>query len=228
MSKTKILIIEDEVNIIELLRYNLEANGYSVEFATDGLKGLEYVKTYQPHLLLLDLMLPGLDGVEVCKKMKQSELTEQIPIIMLTAKSTETDKVLGLEIGADDYLTKPFSIRELLARIKVVLKRTQTVSRSKETVYKVNDLLLDCDKHEVKMGNTDIQLTFKEFELLKLLVENRGRVLTRDQLLDEIWGYEYYGETRTVDVHIRHLRKKLNDTESHYIETIRGVGYKMK
>lgn len=228
MSKTRILIIEDEVNIIELLRYNLEENGYVVEFATDGLKGLECVKTFQPQLILLDLMLPGLDGIEVCKKIKQSELSEQIPIIMLTAKSTETDKVLGLEIGADDYLTKPFSIRELLARIKVVLKRTQTITKSKETVYKIHDLLLDCDKHEVKMRNEEVQLTFKEFELLKLLVENRGRVLTRDQLLDEIWGYEYYGETRTVDVHIRHLRKKLDDTQSHYIETIRGVGYKMK
>jgi two-component system alkaline phosphatase synthesis response regulator PhoP len=228
MSKLKILIIEDELNIVELLKYNLETNGYEVDFATDGLSGLQKIKTIHPNLVLLDLMLPLLDGVELCKKVKYASETEHIPIIMLTAKGTEMDKVIGLEIGADDYLTKPFSIRELLARIKVVLKRSQNDPKPKTDIFQVLDLTVDVVKHEVKMKEELLQLTFKEFELLKILIENRGRVLTRDQLLDEVWGYEYYGETRTVDVHIRHLRKKIGDLNSDYIETIRGVGYKIK
>lgn len=228
MSKIKILIIEDEMNIVELLKYNLETNGYEVDFATDGLSGLQKIKTVSPNLVLLDLMLPLLDGVELCKKVKYSPETEHIPIIMLTAKGTEMDKVIGLEIGADDYLTKPFSVRELLARIKVVLKRTHNEHKPKSEMHQIIDLTLDVVKHEVTLKGQVLQLTFKEFELLKILVENRGRVLTRDQLLDEVWGYEYYGETRTVDVHIRHLRKKMGDLNSDYIETIRGVGYKIK
>jgi two-component system, OmpR family, alkaline phosphatase synthesis response regulator PhoP len=228
MDKTKILIVEDEINIVELLVYNLEANGYAVAYATDGLQGLQKVKEWRPQLILLDLMLPMLDGIEVCKKIKFSEDTADIPIIMLTAKSTETDKVLGLEMGADDYLTKPFSVRELMARVKVVLKRSAQATLPKQHHYRVHDLLIDIEKHEVTFKGEPVQLTFKEFELLRILTENQGRVLTRDQLLDEVWGYDYHGETRTVDVHIRHLRRKIEDNDGEYIETIRGVGYKMK
>lgn len=228
MSKNNVLIIEDEEHILELLKYNFEENGYDVQLAEDGKTGLNMAKALLPSLILLDLMIPEMDGIEVCKALKQYEPTHDIPVIMLTAKGSETDKVLGLEIGADDYMTKPFSIRELLARAKVVLKRNAKTPKEDVRRYQLDDIVIDVDRHEVYRGNEKFQLTFKEFELLKILVENRGKVLTRDYLLDAVWGYEYYGETRTVDVHIRHLRKKIETDSSRYIETIRGVGYKVK
>lgn len=227
--KKRILVIEDEEHINELIKFNLENNGYEVISAFDGLKGMELAVKEKPDLLLLDVMLPKMDGVEVCNKLKNREDTEDIPIIMLTAKAHETDKVLGLEIGADDYMTKPFSTRELLARIKVILKRYEkTIKKETSVVMLVGDLRIDNEKHEVTKEGESIYLTLKEFQLLRILTENRGKVLSRNVLLDEVWGYDYFGESRTVDVHVRHLRKKIGDNNGELIETIRGVGYKIK
>ncbi len=230
MSQPHILIIEDEEHIVELIKFNLESNGYKVSYAFNGRDGLKRVEMEKPDLVLLDLMLPEIDGIDVCNKIKNNRDLKQIPIIMLTAKSSETDKIIGLEIGADDYMTKPFSIRELLTRIKVILRRYQNTQPFKETgKIELEDIIIDIDKHEVRRGDDQFQLTLKEFELLKILAENRGKVLSRNFLLDEIWGYDYFGETRTVDVHIRHLRSKIEgDGETKYIETVRGVGYKVK
>lgn len=231
MSYGKILVVDDESHIVELVKFNLESNGYSVVEASDGKEALAKAKAESPDLILLDLMLPIIDGTEVCKKLKNDVSTESIPIIMLTAKSDEMDKIIGLEIGADDYITKPFSLRELLARIKAVLRR-RTDIKIKEIVkiIKVEDLIIDDEKHEVLKYGDKLDLTLKEFELLNILAKNRGKVLSRNYLLDEIWGYDYFGETRTVDVHIRHLRKKIEDDDKNpkYIETIRGVGYKLR
>lgn len=228
MPGEKILVIDDEMNIVELLKYNLVANGYKVSYSLNGKEGLSLAQEIKPDLILLDIMLPEMDGFDVCKEMKKSRDMQGIPIIMLTAKGDEFDKILGLELGADDYITKPFSVRELLARIKVVLRR----SAKEETaeVVSIGDLSIYMDKHEVIKNGNKLELTLKEFELLKLLITNKGRVLTRDFLLDNIWGYEYYGETRTVDVHVRHLRQKIEDNDSSpvYIETVRGIGYKFK
>lgn len=230
MSYSKILVVDDEVHIVELIKFNLESNGYSVVEAYDGNKALELAKQEDVDIIILDLMLPGIDGIEVCRRLRKDSETERIPIIMLTAKSEETDKVLGLEIGADDYLTKPFSVRELIARIKAVLRRSVDDNKEDSRVIKIDDILIDVEKHEVTKGDAKIELTLKEFELLRILAENRGKVLSRNMLLDEVWGYDYFGETRTVDVHIRHLRKKIEDNDKvpKYIETIRGVGYKIK
>lgn len=227
--KKRILVIEDEEHINELIKFNLENNGYEVISAFDGLQGLELAVKENPDLLLLDVMLPKMDGVEVCNKLKNRDDTEDIPIIMLTAKAHETDKVLGLEIGADDYMTKPFSTRELLARIKVILKRYEkTVKKETASVMLIGELRIDNEKHEVTKNNESIYLTLKEFQLLRILTENKGKVLSRNVLLDEVWGYDYFGESRTVDVHVRHLRKKIGDNNGELIETIRGVGYKIK
>lgn len=230
MSSAKVLIIEDEEHISELIKYNLEASGYQVIAAYDGEEGLKAVFEHKPDLVILDLMLPKMDGISVCNKVRNNKETEDIPIIMLTAKSSETDKIIGLEIGADDYITKPFSVRELQARIKTVLRRTKnTVTSQDSGIIKVDDIEIDLDKHEVRRGEEKYILTLKEFQLLKMLAENRGKVLTRNFLLDEIWGYDYFGETRTVDVHIRHLRAKIDDENNgNLIETVRGVGYKIR
>jgi len=230
----RILVIEDEVNIQELIKYNLEKNGYKVMLADNGIDGLEEALANVPDLILLDLMLPGLDGLEVCKRLRTDKRTKKIPIFMLTAKSEELDKVLGLELGADDYITKPFSIKELVARVRAAMRRItdegdeEADSKEINKVLKVRDIEIDCEKYEVKKSGEKLVLTLKEFELLKMLVENKGKVLTRDFLLDKIWGYDYAGETRTVDVHIRHVRQKISDEEGsgQMIETIRGVGYR--
>jgi two-component system alkaline phosphatase synthesis response regulator PhoP len=226
----KILIIEDEPNIRELILYNLQANGYEGLEAEDGIMGITMVHTEKPDLILLDIMLPGKNGYDICRELRDEG--NRTPIIMLTAKTEEIDKVLGLEFGADDYISKPFGIRELMARIKAVLRRYDSVPAkaspaASEHVLKIDDLEICIARHEVKVNNQPIELTLKEFELLAYLAENRGHVLTRDQLLDKVWGIEYAGETRTVDVHIRYLRKKLGH-EDKYIETIRGKGYKLK
>lgn len=230
MSSAKVLIVEDEEHISELIKYNLEASGYQVIAAYDGEEGLKAVIEHKPDLVILDLMLPKMDGISVCNKLRNNKETEDISIIMLTAKSSETDKIIGLEIGADDYITKPFSVRELQARIKTVLRRTKTPVISQDSgVIKADDIEIDLDKHEVRRGAEKYVLTLKEFQLFKMLAENRGKVLTRNFLLDEIWGYDYFGETRTVDVHIRHLRAKIDDENNgNLIETVRGVGYKVR
>lgn len=230
MSYGKVLVVDDEEHIVELIKFNLEGNGYEVVEAYDGIKAIELSKEEKVDIVILDLMLPGVDGIEVCRSLRKNPDTEKIPIIMLTARSEETDKVLGLEIGADDYITKPFSVRELIARMKAVLRRSSDNKKEAKKVIKINDIIIDIEKHEVTRNNDKIELTLKEFELLRILAENRGKVLSRNMLLDEVWGYDYFGETRTVDVHIRHLRKKIeeNDKAPKYIETIRGVGYKMK
>ncbi|MEG0829029.1 MAG: response regulator transcription factor [Anaerovoracaceae bacterium] len=227
----KILIIEDEPNIRELVLYNLTTNGYEGIEAEDGYMGITMVHKEKPDLILLDIMLPGKNGYDICKELREEG--NNVPIIMLTAKTEEIDKVLGLEFGADDYISKPFGIRELMARIKAVLRRTEArdkVMEQKEEILKIDDLEINVDRHQVKIQDEEIKLTLKEFEVLCYLAENRSHVITRDQLLDKVWGIEYVGETRTVDVHIRYLRKKLEreGDEEKYIETIRGKGYKIK
>jgi two-component system, OmpR family, alkaline phosphatase synthesis response regulator PhoP len=228
MAGEKILVIDDELNIVELIKYNLISNGYKVLYALNGRDGLNLAADNKPDLILLDIMLPEMDGFDVCKEMKKNKNIENIPIIMLTAKGDEFDKILGLELGAEDYITKPFSVRELLARIKVVLRRN--LKEDTNDVISIGELIIYLDKHEVTKSGVKMELTLKEFELLRLLITNKGRVLTREFLLDKIWGYEYYGETRTVDVHVRHLRQKIeyDDSNPIFIETIRGIGYKFK
>lgn len=227
----KILIIEDEPNIRELVLYNLKANGYEGIEAEDGYMGMAMIHKEKPDLVLLDIMLPGKNGYDICKELRDEG--NKTPIIMLTAKTEEIDKVLGLEFGADDYISKPFGIREMIARIKAVLRRYDHIHEEMppgEHILTIDDLEINIERHQVKVGERLVDLTLKEFELLCYLAENRGRVLTRDQLLDKVWGIEYAGETRTVDVHIRYLRKKLGQggDEEKYIETIRGRGYKIK
>lgn len=226
MAGEKILVVDDEPHIVQLITFNLEKNGYKVISANNGVDGLKMSKSELPQLVLLDLMIPELDGYDVCREIRRDNNISSMPVIMITAKSEELDKVLGLELGADDYITKPFSVRELVARVKAVLRRTKIEYNDK--MYKFSDILIDFQKHEVIKANKKVELTLKEFELLEVLIKNKGRVMTRDFLLDKIWGYEYIGETRTVDVHIRHLRQKIEEDDKNpkFIETIRGIGYR--
>jgi len=228
MAKEKILIVDDEEHIIELLKFNLLNAGYDIFTANNGIDAVKIAKAEKPSLLLLDLMLPGIDGFDVCKEIKRDNDMKKTSIIMLTAKGEELDKVLGLELGADDYITKPFSVRELLARVKAVLRRTNSFSEIEEDQYDSQNLKVDFERHEVFVNGEKVDLTLKEFELLQILIKNKGKILTRETLLDKIWGYEYIGETRTVDVHIRYIRKKIeeDDKNPRFIETIRGVGYR--
>jgi len=223
-TKPTILCIDDEINILALLQFNLESAGYAAVTATTGADGIA-AAAGRPSLILLDLMLPDIDGTEVCRKLKMDPVTASIPIIMITAKDSEVDKILGLELGADDYITKPFSVREVLARIKALLRRCKSSDNGDGRIV-VGPLTIDSDNYEAFRNGEKLQLTLKEFELLKMMASSVGKVLTRDYLLDQIWGYEFYGETRTVDVHIRHLRQKLGD-DMYMVETVRGVGYKM-
>jgi len=228
MAKEKILIVDDEEHIIELLKFNLLNAGYDIFTANNGIDAVKIAKAEKPSLLLLDLMLPGIDGFDVCKEIKRDNDMKKTSIIMLTAKGEELDKILGLELGADDYITKPFSVRELLARVKAVLRRTNSFSEIEEDQYDSENLKVDFERHEVFVNGEKVDLTLKEFELLQILIKNKGKILTRETLLDKIWGYEYIGETRTVDVHIRYIRKKIeeDDKNPRFIETIRGVGYR--
>ena len=228
--KPKILIIDDEIHIVELIRFNLETSGYEVDIAYDGLDGYLKIKENAPQLVLLDWMLPNISGIDVLKKIRDDKDLKNTPVIMLTAKNMEADKVEGLVGGADDYITKPFSVKELLARISSVLRRYNINSTREEEILTVKDITLDLIKHEVIKNGEKLDLTLKEFDLLKILLQNKGKVLSRNFLLDKIWGYEFYGETRTVDVHIRYLRKKIENPDSNekYIETIRGIGYKIE
>lgn len=221
-----ILIVDDEQPIVDILVYNLNKEGYNTLEANDGVTAVDIALEKKPDLILLDIMLPRMDGLTVCKKIRTKY---NMPILMLTAKDEEIDKILGLELGADDYITKPFSIKELLARVSSVLRRYNINKENIDNILTVGNLNVNLIKHEVFKGNEKVDLTLKEFELLKLLLENKGKVLSRNYLLDKIWGYDYYGETRTVDVHIRYLRKKIegDDSSEKYIQTIRGVGYKI-
>ncbi len=227
MKKT-ILIVEDEKDIVKMLEYNLQKEGFKTLSARDGEDALDAANRDHPDLVVLDLMLPGMDGLEVCKALKQGAKTAMIPIIMLTAKVQESDKVIGLELGADDYMTKPFSPRELIARIKAVLRRMTEKDRSPE-LMRIGELTVDLSKIRALLKDKPVELTAKEFELLKTLIKAKGRVLSRDYLLDTIWGFDHAIEiqTRTVDVHIRTLRKKLK-SEAKRIVTVKNYGYRFE
>ncbi|MDD3224020.1 MAG: response regulator transcription factor [Clostridium sp.] len=226
MAGEKVLIVDDEEHIVELIKFNLEKDGYKTICAYNGADALKLAKKENPKLVLLDVMLPQMDGYDVCREIRRDGSIASMPIIMITAKGEEIDKILGLELGADDYITKPFSVRELTARVKAVLRRSKV--QAVDTVFTFGNINIDFQKHDIVKGEEKLELTLKEFELLQILIKNKGRVMTRDFLLDKVWGYEYVGETRTVDVHIRHLRQKIEDDDKNpkYIETIRGIGYR--
>jgi DNA-binding response OmpR family regulator len=219
-----ILIIEDEPDIAESLRYNLEREGWKVNWADTGETGLRLALDTRnpPALILLDLMLPGLNGAELCRRLRREPATRRTPIIMLTAKASESERVAGLELGADDYVTKPFSMREVVARVRAVLRRVDETSAQR---YEDDRLQVDFSDMRVTCEGANVRLTRKEFDLLATLAKRAGRVATRQQLLDEVWGYDYYGDTRTLDVHIRRLRQKLGACDD-AIETVIGVGYR--
>ena len=229
----RILIVDDEEHILELLEYNLQQEGYKPITADTGEKALELIEAEEIDLVLLDWMLPGIDGIDVLKNIRSSSNNSKLPVILLTAKGDEISKVVGLEIGADDYLSKPFGIHELMARIKAVLRRSDvkyTRDEDDEGRIVMNNLEINLSRRTVSVDDEPVELSYKEFELLYLLAKNRGIVFTRNQLLEKIWGYDYIGETRTVDVHISNLRKKIESDESHpvFIKTVRGMGYKFE
>ena len=223
----KILVVDDEPTLVATLRYNLEREGYEVITASDGESGLSAARESRPDLLLLDLMLPVLDGLEVCRILRR-EMT--VPILMLTAKAEEVDKVVGLELGADDYVTKPFSMRELLARVRALLRRAETAPAAEAEVLATGDLQVDLRRREASRHGRALALKPKEYELLVFFVRNRGRAFTRDEILNQIWGYDFVGDTRTVDVHIRWLRQKIEEEPAKpaRLITIRGVGYRFE
>ncbi|MFD0827314.1 response regulator transcription factor [Neobacillus sp. M.A.Huq-85] len=231
--KNKVLVVDDEQSIVTLLQYNFEQAGFECLTAMDGEEGKRLAETESPDIIVLDLMLPKLDGMDVCKQLRQNKV--MTPILMLTAKDDEFDKILGLELGADDYMIKPFSPREVIARVKAILRRTQVQPESNENTKDIEqiiigDLKIYSEKHEAYFRGERLELTLKEFELLLHLAQNSGRVLTRDQLLSAVWNYDFAGDTRIVDVHISHLREKIEDDTKKpiYIKTIRGLGYKME
>ena len=219
-----VLIVDDEQDVLDLLVYNLQKGGYKTNCARDGAAALQKARDETPALIILDLMLPQLDGTEVCRQLRADSKTAHIPIIMLTAKAEEVDRVVGLELGADDYVTKPFSPREMVLRVKTVLRRASGKAVPAE-VLKFDDLTVDIGKHEVSHKGKVIELTVTEFKLLATLMERRGRVQSRDRLLTDVWGYEGDVDTRTVDTHMRRLREKLGKAAD-YVETVRGVGYR--
>lgn len=223
--KDKVLIVEDEKSISDIIKFNLEKEGFEVCVAYDGEEALLSAKVEEPELILLDVMLPKVDGFTVCKKIRE---TSNVPIIILTAKEEEVDKVLGLGLGADDYMTKPFGMRELIARVRANLRRVMlSADNSESKVLDIGNLTIDLNRFEIRKDGTVLELTLREFELLRYLAERADKVFSREQLLEEVWGYEYYGDIRTVDVTVRRLREKLEDNSSHpkYIMTKRGIGY---
>ncbi|ADL12389.1 response regulator transcription factor [Acetohalobium arabaticum] len=232
MKEKKILVVDDEENIVELVKFNLEKEGYQVFVTYDGQAALDKLQEEDIDLLVLDLMLPEIGGLDICRQIRNDDELSDLPIIMLTAKEKEVDRILGLELGADDYVTKPFSPRELVARVKAILRRTgSSGQKTDEDCIKLGEIVIDLNKYEVLLDDKQVNFTPKEFELLMLLAKNAGKVLTRNFLLKEIWGYGYNGDTRTVDVHIRRTRQKLNNNlaeDVEYIETVRGVGYRFK
>ena len=225
---SKILIIEDEASFSEAITFLLKKEGFDVSVANNGQDGINLFDKNGADLILLDLMLPGLSGTEVCRQIR---LKSNVPIIMLTARDTEIDKVVGLELGADDYVTKPYSSRELIARINAVLRRASSVEPEVEQgVISIGPIKLDIDRHIMTLNNMPIQLPLKEFELLEFLMRNSGRVLTRSQLIDRVWGSDYFGDTKTLDVHVKRLRAKIEKDPANptYIQTVRGLGYKFE
>ena len=232
MPEQKVLVVEDEENLVEALRYNLEREGYDVLTAMDGEKGLELAKGSNPDTIILDIMLPRLDGLEVCRILRRENNT---PILMLTAKGEEVDRIVGLELGADDYVTKPFSMRELLARVRAMLRRSRMASEASSSSaasesYTAGDLEVDLSSHTARIAGVALDLKPREFDLLALLLANKGRAISRDQILERLWGYDYIGDTRTVDVHVRWLREKIETDPGSpkRIITIRGVGYRFE
>jgi len=221
-----ILIIEDEKDIVDLIEYHLKQSGFSVSSALDGPTGLERARKKNPNLIILDLMLPGMEGKDICRSLKSNPVTQSIPILMLTAKGEESDRLIGFELGADDYVTKPFSPKELVLRVKAILRRKEIDSEG-EKVIQIGHLLIDIDRHHVSVKKSPIDLTSTEFKLLVELASKKGRVQTREHLLDRVWGYTYEGYARTVDTHIRRLREKMGSLGDS-IETIRGVGYRFR
>ncbi|WHZ26438.1 MAG: Two-component transcriptional response regulator, OmpR family [Nitrospira sp.] len=226
-SHKKILIVEDEQDILQLVRHYLEKEGFRPVTAMSGLEALKKVKEDKPDLVVLDLMLPEMDGLEVCKRLRSVPDTAMLPILMLTAKAEESDTVVGLELGADDYVTKPFSPKALVARVKALLRRVERAPSTGPGLYRYDTLTMDLARHEVTIGTKEVPLTAKEFGLLEHLLRNRGRVLTREVLLNAVWGYDYYGTTRTVDVHVRRLKQKLPLLEE-AIVSVKSLGYKLK
>jgi len=224
---TRILLVEDEKSLSEPLSYLLRREGYEVQVVDNGLAAVNAVEAAPPDLMLLDLMLPGLPGTEVCREVRQRS---SLPIIMLTAKDSEVDIVVGLELGADDYVTKPYSSRELLARIKAVLRRRAEDPHASQGILEYHGIVLDSDRHQLVVRGTPVSLPLKEFELLELLMLNAGRVLTRGQIIDRVWGSDYFGDTKTLDVHIKRLRSKIEDNPSEpaMIVTVRGLGYRFE
>lgn len=224
---TRVLVVEDEVNLREPLVYLLQKEGYDVIEAEDGRVALELFESHNPDLLLLDLMLPGLSGNEVCRQIRTSS---EVPIIMLTAKGDEVDKVVGLELGADDYVTKPYKTSELLARMRAVLRRGRKVAQVEQGTLRAGPVVMDIERHIVTVSGERIQMPLKEFELLELLMENVNRVLTRGQIIDRVWGSNYFGDTKTLDVHVKRIRSKIEEDPSRpkLLQTVRGLGYKFE
>ena len=226
---TKVLIVEDEISFSDALAFLLKKESYEVEVAVNGAEAIERFQTFNPDLILLDLMIPEVSGTEVCRVIRS---TSQVPIIMLTAKDSEIDKVVGLELGADDYVTKPYSSRELLARMKAVMRRNSGDSAALEegALLTAGSVRMDLDKHQVTVNSVAVTFPLKEFELLEFLMRNSGRVLTRSQLIDRVWGNDYFGDTKTLDVHIKRLRAKIEEDPANpkIIHTIRGLGYKLE
>jgi len=226
----KILIVEDDRNLLDTLQYNLRQESYEVVTAVDGAEALDIARREKPDLIILDIMLPKLSGFDVCRILRKEM---SVPVMMLTARAEEVDKIVGLEIGADDYMTKPFSLRELLARVRALLRRAKVAEAQPETVLtplKIDNLEIDTARHQVSKGASILELTPKEFDLLTFLARNKGLVFSRDQLLEKVWGYDFAGDTRTVDVHIRWLRGKIEDNPNQpkLLRTVRGVGYKLE
>jgi DNA-binding response OmpR family regulator len=226
MSKTTILVVEDEIDILQLVAHNLKSADFYVLTAQDGYEALSVAKNHLPQLIILDLMIPGLDGFEVCKELKRSPVTKDIPVLMLTARGEEVDRIVGLELGADDYVVKPFSPRELILRVRAILRRHAPEEQA-DARWQRDGLVVDLDAHRLSVDNAETNLTATEFRLLVELVRNLGKVLTRDTLLDKVWGYQFDGYARTVDTHIRRLRQKLGPY-AEWIETVRGVGYRFR
>lgn len=225
MSEEKILVVDDEQSIIDFVCIYIEREGFICQGITDGLEAIELIRQENPTLVVLDVMLPGMDGFEICKRLRAEN--NQVPIIMLTAKDEEVDKILGLELGADDYLTKPFNPRELIARIKAVLRRNTLSRQSQEEIIQAGDMIMNVQRREVSINGRLVELRTQEFELLRVLAEHVGHVLSREKLLYLAWGYDFAGQTRTVDVHVAQLRKKIGESSTK-IETVTGCGYKLK